>query len=267
MDTTVIIVSYKSDHLIEKNIEIFDKKTKIIIIDNSQNKNLKRNIEKNHENVTVILNFNKGFGQAANLGAKLANTKYIFFCSPDNYVEKNAIHEIKKICKNLKDEFGILILSEEKEIISKVIKIQKPSGALCFFTQRKIFLEMSGFDENFFLYYEDHDLIKRLLDKKCLIFKIPIRYTNLLGSHNKIYNYQVEINRNWHYMWSMFYYKKKHYGYIYAFFTTLPIWIRSLIRIMINFKKPEKKDLYLARFKGLYNSYKLKKSWFRPRID
>ena len=28
MDTTVIIVSYKSDHLIEKNIAIFDKKTK-----------------------------------------------------------------------------------------------------------------------------------------------------------------------------------------------------------------------------------------------
>ena len=44
MDTTVIIVSYKSDHLIEKNIAIFDKETKIIIIDNSQNKNLKRDI-------------------------------------------------------------------------------------------------------------------------------------------------------------------------------------------------------------------------------
>ena len=82
MDTTVIIVSYKSDHLIEKNIEIFDKKTQIIIIDNSQNKNLKRDIENNYENVTVILNLNKGFGQAANLGAKLAKTKYVFFCSP-----------------------------------------------------------------------------------------------------------------------------------------------------------------------------------------
>lgn len=267
MDTTVIIVSYKSDHLIEKNIEIFDKKTKIIVIDNSQNKNLKNNIEKNHENVTVVLNLNKGFGQAANLGAKLAKTKYIFFCSPDNYVEKNAIHELKKICKDLKDEFGILILSEEKENISKIVEIQKPSGALCFFIQRNVFLEMSGFDENFFLYYEDHDLLKRLLKKKNLIFKIPIEYTNLMGSHDKIYNYEVEINRNWHYMWSMFYYKKKHYGYFYAFFTTLPILIRSLIRVMINFKKSEKRDIYLARFKGLYNSYKLKKSWYRPKID
>ena len=94
-----------------------------------------------------------------------------------------------------------------------------------------------------------------------------MKYTNLLGSHNEIYNDQVEINRNWHYMWSMFYYKKKHYGYFYAFITTLPILIRSLIKVMINFKKPKKKDIYLARFKGLYNSYKLKKSWYRPRID
>ena len=38
MDTTVIIVTYKSDHLIEENIEIFNKETKIIIIDNSYNK-------------------------------------------------------------------------------------------------------------------------------------------------------------------------------------------------------------------------------------
>jgi len=267
MDTTVIIVSYKSNHLIEKNIEIFDKKTKIIIIDNSQDENLKKDIEKKHENVSVILNLNKGFGQAANLGAKLANTKYVFFCSPDNYVEKNATHELKKICKELKDDFGILILSEEKEIISKIIKIEKPSGALCFFIQREIFLEMSGFDENFFLFYEDHDLLKRFLDKNHSIFKIPVKYTNLLGSHNKIYDYPIEINRNWHYMWSMFYYKKKHYGYFYSFLSTLPIMIRSLIRVMISFKKKEKKDIYLARFKGLYNSYKLKKSWYRPRID
>ena len=266
MDTTVIIVSYKSNHLIEKNIEIFDKKTKIIIIDNSQDENLKKDIEKKHENVSVILNLNKGFGQAANLGAKLANTKYVFFCSPDNYVEKNATHELKKICKELKDDFGILILSEEKEIISKIIKIEKPSGALCFFIQREIFLEMSGFDENFFLFYEDHDLLKRFLDKNHSIFKIPVKYTNLLGSHNKIYDYPIEINRNWHYMWSMFYYKKKHWGYLYSLFTTLPILIRSLTRVMIYLKKPEKRDIYLARIKGLYNSYRLKKPWYRPKI-
>lgn len=267
MDTTVIIVSYKSDHLIEKNIEKFDKETKIIIIDNSSNKNLKKNIENKFKNVTVILNINKGFGQAANLGAKLANTKYLFFCSPDNYVEKNAIYNLKKIVTNFDDKFEVLILSEIHELIFKNTRIQNARGISCFFVQRKIFFDVSGFDENFFLYFEDTDLVKRFLDNKNTIYKVPVKYSSLLGSHNKIYNYQIEINRNWHYMWSMFYYKKKHFGYLYSLFTTLPILIRSFVRVMIYFKKPKKRDIYLARLNGLYNSYKLKQSWYRPKID
>ena len=118
MDTTVIIVTYKSDHLIEENIEIFKKETKIIIIDNSYNKVLKKNIENKFKNVRVVLNHNKGFGQAANLGAQLADTKYIFFCSPDNYVEKDAVNNLEDVSQDLNDKFGILILSEKTYSIS-----------------------------------------------------------------------------------------------------------------------------------------------------
>ena len=81
MDTTVIIVSYKSEHLIEQNIRSYDKNTKIIIVENSENQLLKNKIEKKYKNVEVILNKNSGFGQAANLGAKLAKTKNIFFAA------------------------------------------------------------------------------------------------------------------------------------------------------------------------------------------
>ena len=42
MDTTVIIVSYKSEHLIEKYCN-FSKETKIIIVDNSKNITQKKN--------------------------------------------------------------------------------------------------------------------------------------------------------------------------------------------------------------------------------
>jgi hypothetical protein len=52
---------------------------------------------------------------------------------------------------------------------------------------------------------------------------------------------RVEINRNWHYMWSMFYYKKKHYGYFYSFFSNFTYFDKIFDKSMINFKKPEKK--------------------------
>ena len=137
MNTTVIIVSYKSEHLVEKNIEKFDNQTKIIVIDNSHNEYFKDNLENKYKNVNVVLNTNSGFGQAANLGANLVNTKYIFFCSPDNYVEKNAIKELENISSNLKENFGILILKDENKYSPGMEKIEKPCGISCFFVKKK----------------------------------------------------------------------------------------------------------------------------------
>ena len=267
MDTTVIIVSYKSAHLIEKNIKKFDKETEIIIVENSNNSNLKKDIENNFKNVKVILNRNSGFGQAANLGANLVKTKYIFFCSPDNYVEKNAINELENISSNLNENFGILVLKDQHKYSPEMEKIKKPRGISCFFVKKKIFLSLDGFDENFFLYYEDTDLVKRFMNYNHDVYQVPVKYSNFLGSHDKKFNYTIEINRNWHYMWSKFYFRKKHFGYPYGLITTLPYFIRSIIKILIHFKKPEKKARYFARMSGLYNSYLLRKSWFRPKID
>ena len=266
MDTTVIIVSYKSEHLIEKNLQIFDEKTKIIIIDNSQNIDLKNNIENKFKNVKVVLNLNKGFGQAANLGAKLANTRYILFCSPDNYIEKNTINNLENISSGLSYKFGALILTEKNNFISERTMINSACGAPCFFIKRETFFSISGFDENFFLYYEDTDFIKRLLKEKNKIYKVTERYSSQGGSHNNLYNYPIEINRNWHFMWSTFYYKRKHWGYVYSLIATFPHFMKSLIKMVIYFRIQKKKEIYFARFSGLFNSYILKESWYRPRI-
>lgn len=267
MNTTVIMVAFKSESLIYKNIENFSKNTKIIIIENSGNYSLKERIETNYKNTKVFLNENRGFGQAANLGAKYANTKYLLFCSPDNMVEDNGVEKLEQISKELKDDFGLLVLSDINERQSLKVKITKVTGILCFFTVRDNFIKLEGFDENFFLYYEDNDLVKRVLKNKKNIYKVPINYKNLLGSHNKEFNFPIEVNRNWHLMWSKFYFKKKHFGYIYAFLSTFPYLIRALIKILILSKNPQQKEIYCARANGLYNAYMSKNSWYRPKLN
>lgn len=266
MNTTVVMVSYKSEHLIAKSIEIFDEKTKIIIIENSEDEILKKNIESKFKNSEVILNKNRGFGQAANLGAKIADTKYIFFCSPDNFVTNNCLEEIEKTIKKLDDNFSLLILSEEKEINSKIKRVNNTEGISCFFVKRENFLNILGFDENFFLYYEDVDLVKRFLKNKDIIYKIPIKFYNARGSHNNIFNYPVELNRNWHYMWSKFYYTKKHNGYFFSLMFTLPYFFRSFFKMIYYFNNSKKRNIYYARFNGLFNAYRLQKSWYRPNL-
>ena len=266
MNTTVIIVAYKSEKIIEKNLNELDLNCKIIIIDNSYNKNFKSYIEEKYKNVKVILNDNKGFGQAANLGANLANTEYIFFCSPDNFIEANTVYKLEQTANKYKN-FGLLILTDEKSKEVEIIQVDKEVGMSSFFTRRTNFIKLSGFDENFFLYYEDVDLVKRYLNNNLSIYKVPITFKNKHGSHDHIYNLEIEINRNWHYMWSYFYYNKKHFGKLYATLIAFPLFVRSLFRlILFYFASNDKYYIYKARFSGLLNSFLNKKSWYRLKI-
>ena len=47
-------------------------------------------------------------------------------------------------------------------------------------------------------------------------------------SHDPIYSEQLEYQRNWHYMWSLFYYSKKHYGILDAYKKTFKKFCREL---------------------------------------
>ena len=76
----------------------------------------------------------------------------------------------------------------------------------------------------------------------------------------------LEYLRNWHWMWSKFYYNKKYYGYLYSFFFLLPSFLSSIIKFFLNkiIGNQKKKTVYKMRLLGLINSYFLRKSFYRP---
>ena len=79
----------------------------------------------------------------------------------------------------------------------------------------------------------------------------------------------MELSRNWHWMWSSFYYYKKNYNYFYALFKVLKKIMSSIIKIFfysLSFKK-DKKKIYTQRLGGLFSSIVGKKSWYRPKFD
>ena len=132
------------------------------------------------------------------------------------------------------------------------------------FSSRKIF------DENFFLFYEETDLCKRVKSKFGNIYsskKLIIDHFGGKGSFalKKDKQYSYLKLRNWHLMWSSFYFYKKNYNYSYAVKLLSGTLIKSFFKIiffMIIFNKYNFiKHLY--RFLGLYNSILGRKSWFR----
>ena len=121
-----------------------------------------------------------------------------------------------------------------------------------------------------FLYLEEIDLCKRLKNKDKKIYldkKIVIHH---LGgsSHNKTLNFEMELSRNWHWMWSTFYYNKKYKGFLIAFILFIPKLFTSLLKFLffLIIRNKEKKQIYYHRFSGLMNSIIGKSSWYRPKV-
>ena len=157
-------------------------------------------------------------------------------------------------------------LTFEKENLKEVENLK---GFAIFFN-----IEMfknNFFDENFFLYFEEIDLCKRVKKSKGKIFLDKNIIINHEGasSVNKNNEIELEKNRNWHWMWSTFYYHKKYKGFFLAFIITFPKLLSATIKTLfysLIFNK-RKKNIYQSRLSGIFNSIIGKKSWYRPALD
>ena len=99
---SVIIVSFKSNHVIEHCIESIDKEIRIIVVENSNDSLLKKKLEKKYENVRCILSDkNIGMGAGNNLGLRYVTTDFVLILNPDVKLEKDAISELIKASKKL----------------------------------------------------------------------------------------------------------------------------------------------------------------------
>ena len=131
--------------------------------------------------------------------------------------------------------------------------------------------ENNYFDENFFMYLENDDLCKRIIDKGEKIFILPRSKVKHLGAKavDPKYKYEVELSRNWHWMWSRFYFNKKHHSYFSAIINGFPSFGSAIIKYLIYsvIRNKLKKEIYLHRIQGYLNALFGQKSFYRPKID
>ena len=71
-------------------------------------------------------------------------------------------------------------------------------------------------------------------------------------SHDEEINFEMEKSRNWHWMWSTFYFHKKHYGFnrINKNFTKIFI-LDAENNFLLLSQIKKKKDIYYCRFEGI----------------
>ena len=275
---TVVIASFHSSEKILKCLNSIDQNIKVIVIENSNDQNLKKKIVSDYKNVEVILSeSNLGYGCANNLGLLKVKTNYALIINPDVILKKNAITNFFLTIQKVPN-FGIIapISKNEKyqnfnlKLDNQLKEVENVKGFAMFLNMKSI-KEVGFFDTNFFIYFEEIDLCKRLRSKNIKIYIDPTIETNHLGgaSHNVRLNTQMELSRNWHWMWSSFYFHKKHYGYVSAFLKILPKFFSSVIKFLFYSMmfNTLKKNIYRCRLQGIINSLLLKKSSYRPKIQ
>jgi len=196
--------------------------------------------------------------------------------NPDTLLEKDTIDNFFHTASKYFD-FAIIApaIQEKKDFeseksINDVIEVDNVKGFAMFLNINQ-FKDVGFFDDSFFIYFEEIDLCRRLKKLNKKIYLDPSIKINHTGgsSHNQSINFEMELSRNWHWMWSTFYYHKKYNGFFYGLLKVSTKFFSALIKVIlysILFNK-NKKKIYFQRLSGLFNSMIGKKSWYRPKVS
>ncbi len=239
MTIGAVIVTYNSGQYVQGCIESLIREgiNQIVVIDSASTDTTPKEI-RNFKLQYILLQENKGFGHAANRGVKELNTDYVLFINPDAYLAPGALQSIwDAFTENPAIKIAGIVLQGNNTVpekdsfgdeptlqnlcIRKIVRKQLPhqpfqvswvSGG-AFVINRELFFACSGFDEAFFLYWEDVDVCRRLRDAGHLVWVVPsarafhVRGGSKLHGKTKTRIYDASADR----------YYKKHYP-IYIWF-------------------------------------------------
>lgn len=270
---TIIITTIKSENKIHSCLDSIPKDIEVLVIENSENMSFKTDLESKYLNVKCFLTGdNIGYAAANNIGLSKVNSKYALILNPDTKIGPDGITNFL-VRANQNPEFWLIGPAQQtnKKNITKdknLIEANNIKGFAIFFNMEKFGNRF--FDDNFFLYFEEIDLCRRVIDNKEKIFLDPSIEINHDGgkSVNKSFSYQIELTRNWHWMWSTFYYNKKYNGFFFALVKVSGKLTSAFLKIIFYtlFFQKNKRRIYYQRFLGLINSIFGKKSSYRPKI-
>jgi GT2 family glycosyltransferase len=164
----IIAVSFFSDEEIKKNLPIFkslhDKGVSIIVVSNSPATDSLR------ADYIVLSEMprNVGFARACNAGAKLAaHCDYLLFVNPDTVLTEDMVLMLLDLV-HANPAFGTIspAICYKPTHVSRLIRVTdrdiNDNIGACFIISAQLFQKLHGFDESYFLWWEDTDFAERV---------------------------------------------------------------------------------------------------------
>ena len=240
IELSIIIVDYNSEKfslpLVKKLLLDNKINFEIIFVDNNPNGKANELAQSEFGNKIKIIKAkeNKGFGAGNNLGAKLAQGKYLLLLNPDTELVDDALEKMLDFMSKHAEVGALtpLILQPDKtpqrhffghfQTLSRMILRNQASSlkqihpdffytemitAAALMIRKELYGKLEGFDENFFMYIEDEDLCYRIVD---------LGLKNAVLTTAKIIHFEgkssTSLEKKRFYYQSQDYYWQKHYG-------------------------------------------------------
>ena len=207
---SIITVSYNNADCIEKFVlsvlKNLPENGELVVLDNASTDETVKKLEKFKDKIKIIKSSeNLGFSKGNNKAVKEASGEYLFFLNPDSELLEGTIEKLVKYSAS-KNDLGIVtpqLIQDDNSIQPSVRKLPTFRGAIneywlgkvnsfeqyvpsekdatqveCVYggailIQKEIFERINGFDERYFLYYEDLDLCKKLKENNLKIVYYP----------------------------------------------------------------------------------------------
>ncbi len=236
---SIIIVHHNTPERLQTLLEtlVQDTHFEIIVIDNAS-KVFSSIIQKKYPSVQIIENqINRGYAFACNQGVTIAKGEWVLFLNPDIEISSLAIHdwviqtkEKKYVASSphplsgnyAKPVPSVLSLIAEftplKWILPLTFFTHKTLTGGALLIEKNMLKKMGGWDERFFIWFEDSDLTKRLLDKNIPYGFITIQYDHIGGDSFTTWNNNKKKTIFFH---SMNVYAKKHFSWFGRFLILL----------------------------------------------
>jgi GT2 family glycosyltransferase len=243
----------------------------VILINNSPEEDL-TDLESKYENLKLIHNENRGFAQANNLGANLSSGDYLFFLNADTVIQSDFLDSFKKYFSGrdfgaagikLLNEDGTFQLSfwkedtffneiknkkEEKlfknrelnyirkkeQLYNGVTEADWVTGA-AMIIRKDVFKKIKGFDERYFLFYEDADICKTLNNNGYANYFFP--FGNIVHYKGENVNSEFQNETYYYSKESQLLYYKKHNNLFNNIMLRVYLFAKFLILYLLTFKK------------------------------
>ena len=187
----------------EFKLKIFEQEGSLVLKKKLQSR-LKRKFEYFYSKNNI------GLPKASNILLKKVKSKYLLFTQADILIDKKSIVNLLKIFKKDKN-----IIFVTPNIINKIkkkkpISFVKNINAACMICDVKKLKKIKFFDEDYFLYWEDIDLIKRINKSKFKMVLANNIFAKHLSSQSSEYNIKTLYLRSSNYIYGELIYDFKN---------------------------------------------------------